>query len=207
MILLGCTNASEKDSRVDVLPYFNEASFTPHWLSPNDAALKGFHSIPPFELVNQEGDTITEQTIENKIFIVDFFFTTCPGICPKMTTNMAVLQKEFLEDDDVILLSHSVTPEIDSIPTLKTYADAKGVMYGKWHLLTGERKLIYDLGRNYYFVEEDLGVDKDETDFLHTENFVLVDQDKHIRGIYNGLNKTSVDQLVIDIKTLQKEKG
>lgn len=207
MILLGCTNTSEKDSRVDTLPYFNEASFTPHWLSPKGAALKGFHSIPPFKLVNQEGDTITEQTVENKIFIVDFFFTTCPGICPKMTTNMAVLQKEFLEDNDIVLLSHSVTPETDSIPVLKTYADAKGVMYGKWHLLTGERKLIYDLGRNYYFVEEDLGVDKDETDFLHTENFVLVDQNKHIRGIYNGLNKASIDQLIIDIKTLQKEKG
>jgi protein SCO1/2 len=122
-----------------------------------------------------------------------------------MTANMSVLQEEFKDDDEILLLSHSVTPKIDSVAALKDYAIAKNVNSSKWHLVTGERKTIYDLGRQAYFVEEDLGEPKTEDDFLHTENFVLIDKNKHIRGIYNGLNKTSVQQLITDIKTLEKE--
>lgn len=122
-----------------------------------------------------------------------------------MTSNMALVQEAFKEDDGVLLLSHSVTPEYDSVPILKTYADTKGVIPNKWHLVTGERKTIYDLGRYTYFVEEDLGVPKGEDDFLHTENFILIDGNGHIRGIYNGLNKTAIAQLIADIKTLKKE--
>lgn len=118
---------------------------------------------------------------------------------------MLVVQEEFKSDDEVLLLSHSVTPENDSVPVLKHYADTKGVIPDKWHLVTGERKTIYDLGRLSYFVEEDMGVPKGEDDFLHTENFILVDKNRHIRGIYNGLNKSSVKQLIADIKTLKKE--
>jgi protein SCO1/2 len=102
-------------------------------------------------------------------------------------------------------LSHSVTPEHDSIPVLKEYAEDKGIDSQKWHLVTGDRDQIYKLGRKDYFVEEDLGLEKDIDEFLHTENFVLIDKDKHIRGIYNGLNKTSVSQLIADIKTLKRE--
>jgi protein SCO1/2 len=122
-----------------------------------------------------------------------------------MTTNMAVLQETFFEDDEVLLLSHSVTPVTDSVPILKNYAETKGVNSNKWHLVTGDRQQIYNLGRKAYFVEEDLGEEKTEDDFLHTENFVLVDKNKHIRGIYNGLNKTSIQQLIADIETLKKE--
>jgi protein SCO1/2 len=134
--------------------------------------------------------------------VADFFFTSCPGICPKMTSNMLLIQEAFKDNDKVELLSHSVMPEFDSVSVLKSYADAKGVIDNKWHLVTGERELIYDLGRNYYFVEEDLGIDKTCDDFLHTENFVLIDQQGYIRGIFNGLNKSSVNQLIADIKTL-----
>ncbi|WP_179348828.1 SCO family protein [Winogradskyella pacifica] len=206
LVLLGCKQTEqEKTSRVEMLPYYSDAAFTPHWLSKGDKALEEFHTIPNYSLVNQLGATVTEDTFENKIYITDFFFTTCPGICPKMTANMSILQDEFLNDDEVLLLSHSVTPETDSVEVLKDYAEAKGVLASKWHLVTGERQTIYDLGRQSYFVEEDLGEVKTDDDFLHTENFVLVDKNKHIRGIYNGLNKTAVAQLIADVKTLQKE--
>ncbi len=197
------TVSEEKSSRVDMLPYYNEATFTPNWLLPTEN--RGFHKIPSFSLTNQEGETVTGATFDDKIYVADFFFTSCPGICPKMTENMTLVQEAFKNDDDVLLLSHSVTPETDSVLTLKNYAKAKGVLSNKWHLVTGDRKQIYDLGRYAYFVEEDLGKEKTEDDFLHTENFVLVDKNKHIRGIYNGLNKTSVQQLIADIKTLREE--
>lgn len=208
MTFSSCGNEApqtHKDSRVSTLPYYSEATFTPHWLSPESKELKIFHQIPDFRLINQEGKTITQRTFNNKIYVVDFFFTTCPGICPKMTDNMGLVQKAFLEDDDVLLLSHSVTPETDSVSILKSYAEDKGVNSKIWHLVTGQREEIYDLGRNHYFVEEDLGLEKEPDDFLHTENFVLVDKNKHIRGIYNGLNKASVYQLVADILTLKEE--
>lgn len=205
LLVLSCNNKKEKTSRVATLPYYNEAKFTPHWIANDSKELISFHKIPPFSLINQNGDTITEKTYENKIYVADFFFTTCPGICPKMTSNMSVLQEVFKEDNNVLLLSHSVTPEIDSVSTLKAYAENKGVNSKKWNLVTGDRKQIYDLGRKAYFVEEDLGISSSENDFLHTENFILVDRHSYIRGIYNGLNKTSINQLIADIKTLEKE--
>lgn len=187
------------------LPYYNDSRFTPRWLEAGSGALQDFHSIPGFSLINQDGELVTHQTFENKIYVADFIFTTCPGICPRMTENMALLQEEYLKDNDVLLLSHSVTPEIDSVPVLKSYAQIKGIQSGKWHLVTGDRDQIYKLGRNYYFAEEDLGAIKTVDDFLHTENFILVDKNSHIRGIYNGLNKTSVSQLIADIETLKQE--
>lgn len=119
---------------------------------------------------------------------------------------MGLLQEEFLEDDEILLLSHSVMPVRDSVSVLKNYAEAKGIKSEKWHLVTGERQVIYGLGRNDYFVEEDLGLEKDPDDFLHTENFVLIDKNRHLRGIYNGLNKASLQQLIADVKTLKQEK-
>ncbi len=116
---------------------------------------------------------------------------------------MKILQDSFLNDNSVVLLSHSVTPNKDSVSVLDKYGKEYGVIPNKWHLLTGSRSEIYSLGRNSYFVEEDLGLTKAENDFLHTENFVLIDKNKHIRGIYNGLNKTSVQQLIIDIRWLK----
>jgi protein SCO1/2 len=192
-------------SRVEFLPYYNEESFTPIWLTPNTEEEKRFHKIPGFNLMNQLGDTISQKTFEEKIYVTDFFFTTCPGICPKMTGNMEKIQEEFVNDSDILLLSHSVMPTTDSIPILKEYAKNNNVIDNKWHLVTGDKKDIYDLGRNHYFVENDLGEVKDINDFLHTENFLLIDKKKHIRGIYNGLNRASIAQLIIDIKTLQKE--
>lgn len=202
LILFSCSQSVEKTSRVENLPYYMEATFTPYWFDDKSDVPSDFHRIPAFDLLNQSGEKVTEKSFEGKFYVADFFFTTCPGICPKMTANMSLLQKAFLDEEQVLLLSHSVTPEYDSVSVLKTYAEKKGVVDSKWHLVTGERDHIYDLGRNNYFVEEDLGIKKDIDDFLHTENFILVDKNRHIRGIYNGLNKNSVDQLIADIKLL-----
>ena len=201
--LVGCNPGSKQTSRVDILPYYEEATFTPRWFKSDEDVPSEFHQISSFTLQNQLGETVTEKDVEGKVFVVNFFFTACPGICPKLTNNMAIIQAEFVDDPDVLLLSHSVTPEFDSVATLRDYANAKGVIDSKWHLLTGKRKHIYDLGRNHYFVEEDLGLERDPDDFIHTENFVLVDQNRHIRGIYNGLNKTAVQRLIADVKTLK----
>ncbi|OAV45147.1 SCO family protein [Lewinella sp. 4G2] len=204
--LLSCNVDSEVNgSRVDRLPFYQEATFTPLWMEAGVAPPDTFHRIGPFELLNQEGETVTEQTFAGKIYVADFFFTVCPGICPKMTDNMKLLQDEFLDDDEVLLLSHSVTPKYDSVPVLKRYAEEKEIVSRKWHLVTGDQQAIYKLGRHDYFVEESLGLKKGEDDFLHTENFVLVDKHRYIRGIYNGLNKTSVNQLIADIRTLKYE--
>jgi len=202
----GCKNDKKQEfaSRVAELPYYNEASFTPKWLDKKSDKLKGFHKIPDFKLTNQNGEIITQKTFENKIHVTDFFFTTCPGICPMMTKNMTMVQEAFKNDNEILMLSHSVTPTIDSVPQLRKYALEKQIGYN-WHLVTGNKKEIYDLGRQWYFVEEDLGEPKGLDDFLHTENFILIDKNKHIRGIYNGLNKNSVEQLIADINTLKLE--
>lgn len=192
----------ELPSRTASLPFYNDPSFTPLWLEEGSSELEDFHQIPAFSLKNQLGESITEQDLDGKIVVADFFFTTCPGICPKMTRNMQLVQKAFETDSDILLVSHSVTPEIDQEDVLNKYANNHGVINGKWHLLTGERELIYQLGRQSYFVEEDLGLPKNDMDFLHTENFVLLDKQRRIRGIYNGLNKRSVQQLITDIKSL-----
>ncbi|WP_282075209.1 SCO family protein [Maribacter aquivivus] len=192
-------------SRVEHLPFYNDESFTPHWITPNTEEEKQFHKIPDFKLVDQLGDTLTQKSFDNQIYITDFFFTSCPGICLKMTNNMTKVQEAFLDNPEVAILSHSVTPSIDSVSVLKTYAEKNGVIDSKWHLVTGDKTEIYNLGRNEYFVENDLGIPKDINDFLHTENFLLIDKNKHIRGIYNGLNRASIAQLITDVNALLEE--
>lgn len=207
VFIQACSNISTSqpsEQLSNALPYYKEATFTPHWLSEGGETVNKLHRIGAFKLLNQNGDTITEQTVAGKIHVANFFFTICPGICPKMNANLEEVQSAFLFDDEVLLLSYSVMPTRDSVSVLKAYAKEKLVVSGKWHLLTGDKKQIYNLGRKRYFVEEDLGVTPVEDSFLHSENFVLVDQDGHIRGIYNGLNKTDVNQLIEDIKSLKK---
>ena len=211
---MSCKNETKKEdiqtvetSRTDYLPYYNEESFTPNWLTPGSEEEQNFHKIPDFKLVNQLGNDVTQNTFEDKIYITDFFFTTCPGICPKMTDNMFQVQEAFKNDEDILLLSHSVMPTTDKVSVLKKYAETFGVIDNKWHLVTGDKTEIYNLGRDQYFVENDLGEPKNIDDFLHTENFLLIDKNKHIRGIYNGLNRASIMQLITDVKTLQLEKS
>lgn len=203
LLMIAC-NSPKNESRVSKLPYYQDPSFTPHWINDDSDRLKTFHKISPFNMINQNGDHVSNDTFDGKIYVTNFFFTSCPGICPKMSNSMNVIQKHFFKDDKVLLLSYSVTPVKDSVPILKLYAEEYNVITNKWHLVTGDQKEIYQLGRNDYFIEEDFGQEKNDEDFLHTENFVLIDQKGYIRGIYNGTNNTSVQQLIKDIKTLKK---
>ena len=165
---------------------------------------KKFHKIAPFSLTNQNGLTVTEKDYMNKIYVADFFFTTCPSICPKMTANMGLIQENINTDNQVLLLSFSVTPEIDSVQQLKRYAIEKGVIDSKWNLLTGDKKEIYELARKSYLAVKSKG-DGGEHDMIHTENFILVDPEKRIRGFYDGTDTNAMDELLSDIKVLQME--
>lgn len=163
------------------------------------------HRTLPFKLVNQYGDTITEKNVEDKIFVADFFFTTCPSICRDMAVEKRRLQDVFKDDDQIMILSHTVTPEMDSVPVMYEYAQMQGAIKGKWELLTGDKPQIYKLARQSYFAVLDEGGNGDESDFIHTENFVLVDPNKRIRGFYDGTSKEDVDLLIADIAILKEE--
>ena len=166
--------------------------------------VKKYHRISEFSLTNQNGENITEKNYENKIYIADFFFTTCPTICPIMTDNMAYLQEKLLNDTNILLVSFSVTPNIDNVETLKKYAIKKGVLDTKWNLLTGIKKDIYSLARRSFLVAKNDG-DGGKYDMIHTENFVLVDSKRRIRGFYDGTDTESMNQLIDDVHILKKE--
>ena len=166
--------------------------------------VKRFHKIKDFSLVNQNGDKVTNENYRDKIYIADFFFTTCQGICPIMKENMIILQDEYKDDDQVYLLSHTVTPEIDTKEVLKKYSLEKGVIDSKWNLVTGDKKQIYNLARKSYLVAEDIE-ESELFEMIHTENFVLVDPERRIRGFYDGTDQESMNALIYDIKVLKKE--
>lgn len=187
------------------LPVYNPSQLDERLVDESIQRQGTGHRTLPFALINQNGDTITEQAVEGKIFVADFFFTTCPTICKDMAVQKRRLQDALKNEDRFILLSHTVTPEVDSVPVMKEYADLQGAISGKWVLLTGDKPQIYKLARESYFSVLDEGGNGDENDFIHTENFVLVDTKKRIRGFYDGTSAESVDQLIEDIKLLREE--
>ncbi|WP_318312271.1 SCO family protein [Flagellimonas crocea] len=163
---------------------------------------KKYHKIGDFSLVNQNGDTITQEDYKDKIYVADFFFTTCLTICPIMTKNMGEVQEAIKDDPNIMLLSHSVTPQIDTVAQLKRYALEKGVIDSKWNLVTGDKKQIYELARKSYLAVKNDG-DGGPFDMIHTENFILVDKEKRIRGFYDGTDRDDIDKLLADIKILE----
>lgn len=165
--------------------------------------VKKYHTIADFELTNQNGEQVTQNDYEDKIYIADFFFTTCPTICPIMTKNMATIQSKIKSDDEVLLLSHSVTPEIDSVAQLKKYALKEGVLDHKWNLVTGDKKQIYELARKSYLAVKTDG-DGGPFDMIHTENFILVDKERRIRGFYDGTNPEEIEKLMSDLEVLKQ---
>lgn len=166
--------------------------------------VRKYHTISDFKLYNQNGDTITQDFYDGKIYVADFFFTTCQTICPIMTDHMLKIQEKLKDDPDVLLLSHTVIPNADSVPQLKKYAIEKGVNDAKWNLVTGDKKQIYDLARKSYLAAKSEG-DAGPFDMIHTENFVLVDKEKRIRGFYDGTSPEAIDDLLHDIKILKEE--
>lgn len=186
------------------LPIYNPADVNPELVDSTVQYKSKYHTIADFSFVNQNGDTITQKNYEGKIYVADFFFTTCGSICPKMTTNLADVQKAVLNNPKVMLLSHTVFPEVDSIPVLKAYAIKHGVVDSKWNLVTGDKKEIYTMARKSYLAVK-LGRPDQLYDMVHTENFVLVDQKRRVRGFYDGTNKEEIKRLLDDIDFLCKE--
>jgi protein SCO1/2 len=187
------------------LPIYSPVDVNPLLVDASMQHIRKNHTIASFDLINQNGEKVTAKTFEDKIYVTDFFFTRCGTICPIMTSNMEVVQKEFLNDPEILLLSHSVTPTMDSVSVLKDYADAKGVLPNKWHLVTGTKKEIYKLARKSYFAVLDEG-DGGDQDFIHTEQFVLIDKKKRIRGYYDGTDLKDVQRLISDVRVLQQER-
>ena len=187
-----------------ILPIYQPAEVSFELVDSSLQHIKKYHKIANFSLTNQNGNRISQRDYQGKIYVADFFFTTCPSICPIMTNNMAYIQSKIMDDPQVKLLSFSVTPEIDSVPQLKKYALEKGVNDKKWNLLTGDKKEIYTLARKSYFVVKEDG-DGGPHDMIHTENFVLVDPEKRIRGYYDGTDKAAMENLLADLKTLKEE--
>ncbi len=187
----------------EYLPYYTEASFTPYWF--DETVPDSIHRIDTFSFLNQAGNEITNHDVTGKISVANFFFTICPGICPRLTRSMQRVQDAFAEDDLVVLLSHTVAPWIDTVEQLQRYAEAHDVIAEKWHLLTGEKSEIYQLARQSYFAEMQEGMSLDPDSFLHTENLILIDGRGHIRGIYNGTLPVEVKRLIEDVHILSKE--
>ncbi len=187
------------------LPIYQPAMVSTELVDSTIQYQKKYHKIANFKLINQNGKPITQNDYKDKIYVADFFFTTCQTICPIMTNHMADIQKEILNDNDVMLLSHTVTPEIDTVAQLKRYAVKKGVIDTKWNLVTGDKKQIYELARKSYLAVKNFG-DGGAFDMIHTENFMLIDKKRQIRGFYDGTDADDISRLLDDIEILKKEK-
>ena len=186
----------------EILPVYQPAMVNFELVDSTLQHVKKYHTIADFALTNQNGKLVTQKDYENKIYIADFFFTTCPTICPIMTKNMAGIQDKILNDENVMLLSHSVTPDIDSVPQLKKYALEKGVKDRKWNLVTGDKRQIYELARKSYMAVKTDG-DGGPYDMIHTENFILVDKERRIRGFYDGTDSEEMKKLLSDLEILK----
>ncbi len=185
------------------LKIYNPIDVNPRLVDVSKKYQQRNHTIADFSLVNQNGDTITQDTFANKIYIADFFFTRCQNICIAMAYHMKQLQDTYANEDELLFLSHSVTPKIDSVPVLQTYAQEKGAIAGKWHITTGDKAHIYDLARKSYFAVLDEG-NGDENDFIHTEQFVLIDKERRIRGYYDGTDPKAIEALKKDLVILKE---
>ncbi|MCH7524227.1 MAG: SCO family protein [Bacteroidetes bacterium] len=184
------------------LPIYQPSQVNAEMVDSTIQYQKKYHKIADFSLINQNGKTITQEDYKGKIYVADFFFTTCQTICPIMTDNMFEIQKIIISDDEVMLLSHTVTPEIDTVAQLKRYAVEKGIIDSKWNLVTGDKKQIYELARKSYLAVKDNG-DGGPFDMIHTENFVLIDKERQIRGFYDGTDSEEIERLLDDIKILK----
>ena len=184
------------------LPIYQPAEVNAKLVDTSIAHKIKYHTISDFNLINQNGDTITQDFYNDKIYVADFFFTTCQSICPIMTKNMKEIQDELINDKEILLLSHSVTPEIDSVGQLKKYAIANEINDHKWNLVTGDKKQIYTLARKSYLAVEDSPLG--DYDMIHTENFMLIDKKKQIRGFYDGTLDAEITRLLADIEILKK---
>jgi len=197
LFIISCKDYNH--SEIKLLPIYGEKKEVGN--ETNDTV---YHTVKPFLFINQYNEKVTEETIKGKIFITDFFFTTCESICPKMSTQLITVQNAFAKDDSVLILSHTVNPMHDTVEVLKKYAESFGATKNKWHLLTGNKQEIYYMARYSYLVNA-LQDDGSAEGFLHSELFVLIDSKKRIRGFYDGTDTIAVAKLIADIKLLKTE--
>lgn len=195
-------NEDQEISEIE-LPFYNEPTFTPEWIEETDEAFDDIHTIADFKFQNQKGNWITQDDLNGKLYVANFFFSICPNVCPLMTGNLLKVQDTFKSNPDVKILSHTVMPWVDSVGRLREYADFNGINSENWFLLTGDKKEIYELARKSYYADEGFGktVTEDD-DFLHTENLVLIDQQRRIRGVYNGTLSLETKRLIEDIQSI-----
>jgi protein SCO1 len=186
------------------LPIFNPSDVNPELVDSTVQYISKYHTIADFSFTNQNGKTITQKDYEGKIYVADFFFTTCKSICPKMTTNLVDVQKAFLDNPKVKLLSFTVMPDIDNVSVLKEYAKINGVDADKWNLVTGDKKAIYTMARKSYLAVKQ-GKPEEQYDMVHTENFILVDSKKRVRGFYDGTKKEEIQRLIADLNWLLED--
>jgi protein SCO1/2 len=195
--LISCPKQAENR-----LPYYHTPDFTALWLAKPPDTL---HKIASFSFTDQTGKNISGDDLKGKIYVADFFFTSCPSICPTLTKHMKLLADSLKSNNDIRLLSFSVDPERDNVSRMHAYARKFDIDSSRWHLLTGNKADIYKLARQSYFAEKELGFNKDSTRFLHTEHFLLIDKGQHIRGIYNGTVELEMYRLVEDVRSLERE--
>jgi protein SCO1/2 len=186
------------------LPIYNPADVNPELVDSTVQYISKYHTIADFSFVNQNGKTITQKDYRGKIYVADFFFTTCGSICPKMTANLFEVQKAIINNPKVMLLSHTVFPEVDNVSILKAYAIKNGVDDSKWNLVTGDKKEIYTMARKSYLAVK-MGKPNELYDMVHTENFVLVDAKSRVRGFYDGTKEEDIQKLITDINFLSNE--
>ena len=198
-----------KPSKVKNLPVINPVDVNEEMVDSELLRIGYGHSVGNFSFLNQEGKLVTQKDMEGKVFVVEYFFTTCGTICPKMNQQMQRVQDAYKIQNNFRILSFTVNPEVDSVEQMKRYAEQHGADSKQWFFLTGTREKLYDLARKSFFVlkpaeaenQGDVG-----SDFIHTNNFVLVDKEMRIRGYYDGTNAKEVDELIEDIELLRKEK-
>ncbi len=195
---------SEKKNELTKLPVFNPNELNTELVDESQRNVTKDHKVDDFLFYNQDGKKVTLEDVKDKVYVADFFFTTCPGICPKMKKQMSRVYEEFKNRNDFILLSHTVMPEVDSVEVMAEFAKKQGAVSEEWMFLTGEKKEIYRMARQSYFAVKTKG-DGGPDDFIHTENFILVDKNQRLRGFYDGTSTEDVDRLIQDIYTLYKE--
>jgi len=189
--------SKKQNKPIRTLPYFEPKSLT-------RTKIEKHHSVPAFSFINQNGQTVTEEAVKGKVYVCDFFFTTCQSICPIMSNELERVYKEFKTKDDFLILSHTVNPETDSVAQLKEYAQKHGVSDLHWLFLTGDKKRLYEIARKGYLLNAEEG-DGGEDDFIHTQNFALIDKERCIRGFYDGTDSAEVSRLIKDIHLLFEE--
>lgn len=196
VLLVGCHQPA-------ALPFYQTADRTPEWITPGAPEFSRIHRVADFSLVDQDGAVVTGASLEGKVYVASFFFTTCLQLCPTLQTNLARVQDAFRADSGVLILSHTVAPAHDDTATLQRYARANGIVRGKWHLLTGSATTIAGLARDSYFAQLPDSINGAPTPALHSETFVLIDGQRRIRGVYDGSLPFDVERLIADIHALR----